>query len=172
MYKRQVKYVSKGEKRSPATADVFARAISRADDATDEAQTVLRSVFLKCTGEPDISAQETARLLFGNKLCSSSFSFVRLVVDPSTITRQVNVAGAAGEGAVKKSMRDLYAGRRAVIGSYPSIMDVSFFRFHQLYTRDRGGRITARDDAGSVVVIKLPALPCTCLLYTSPSPRD
>ena len=28
-------------------------------------------------------------------------------------------------------------------------------------SRDRGGRITARDDAGSVVVIKLPALPCT-----------
>ena len=70
---------------------------------------------------------------------------MRLVVDPSTSTRQVNVDGAVGE--------------RAVIGSYPSIMDVSFFRFHQLCTRDRGGRITARDDAGSVVVIKLPALP-------------
>ena len=44
---------------------------------------------------------------------------------------------------MKKSMRDLYAGRRAVIDKYPSIMDVSFFDFHQLYTRDRGGRITA-----------------------------
>ena len=58
-------------------------------------------------------------------------------------------------------MRNLYAGRRAFIDKYPSIMDVSFFKFHQLYTRYRGGRITARDDAGSVVVIKLPALPCS-----------
>ena len=78
---------------------------------------------------------------------------MRLVVDPSTSTRQVNVDGAAGEGVVNKSMRDLYAGRRAVIHKYPSIMDVSFFHFHQLYTRDRGERVTARDDAGSVVVI-------------------
>ncbi|CAN0482712.1 unnamed protein product, partial [Ectocarpus sp. 8 AP-2014] len=124
-----VKYVSKGEKRSPAAADVFARAISRADDDADEAQTVLRSVFLKCPGERDIPAQETARLLLGNKLCSSSFSFVRLVVDPSTSTRQVNLDGAAGEGARNISMRDLYADRRSVIDKYPSIMDVSFFQF-------------------------------------------
>ncbi|CAM9107682.1 unnamed protein product [Ectocarpus sp. 13 AM-2016] len=156
-----VKYVSKVEKRSPAAADVFVRAISRADDDADEAQTVLRSIFLNCTGERDISARETARLLLGNKLCSSSFSFVRLVVDPSTSTRQINLDGAAREGALKKSMRDLYAGRRSVIDKYPSIMDVSFFVFHQLYTRDLGGRITARDGAGSLVVIKLPALPCS-----------
>ena len=32
-----VKYVSKREKRSTATAHVFARAISRVDDDTDEA---------------------------------------------------------------------------------------------------------------------------------------
>ncbi|CAN0543926.1 unnamed protein product, partial [Ectocarpus sp. 12 AP-2014] len=58
-------------------------------------------------------------------------------------------------------MRDLYAGRRSVIDKYSSIMDVSFFQFHQLYTRDRGGGITKRDGAGSLVVIKLPALPCS-----------
>ena len=86
---------------------------------------------------------------------------MRLVVDPSTSTRKVNVDGAAGEGAVKKSMRDIYGGRHAVIDEYPSIVDVSFFHFHQLYIRDRGGKITGRDDAGSVVVIKLPALPWT-----------
>ncbi|CAM9499968.1 unnamed protein product [Ectocarpus sp. 12 AP-2014] len=134
-----VKYVSKGEMRSPAAADVFARVISRADDDADEAQTVLRSVFLKCTGERDISAQETARLLLGNKLYSFSFSFVRLVVDPSTSTRQVNLDGAAGEGALKKSMRNLYAGRRSVIDKYPSIMGVSFFQFHRCTLGTGGG---------------------------------
>ena len=59
---------------------------------------------------------------------------MRLVVDPSATTRQVNLDGAAEEGALKKSMRDLYAGRRAVIDKFPSIMGVSFYQFHQLYT--------------------------------------
>ena len=40
-----VKYVSKGMKRPPATADVFARAISRADDDTDEAAKRLPQVY-------------------------------------------------------------------------------------------------------------------------------
>lgn len=115
-----VKYASKGEKRSTAVINVFKRIISGSDHESDEACTILWKIFLKTVGERDISAREMSRLILGGKMASTSFTYVRIAVDSSFSTHQVNIDGSGEEFSVKKLTQDAYASRREVVGIPPS----------------------------------------------------
>lgn len=114
-----VKYVSKGEKRTKPLLDIFRGVMTGADAAVDETASKLRSVFLETVGERDVSAQETSRLILGEKFASSSFSYVRLNV-ATDAARPVRLDGQRQQGAaVGKSLLDRYAARIGEAQTYP-----------------------------------------------------
>ena len=154
-----IKYVSKGDKRTKSLLDIFRGVMAGSDAAAANSASKLRSVFLKTVGERDVSAQGTSRLILGEKVASSSFSYVRLNVAPNA-ARRVRLDGQRQQGAVVgKYLPDRYVARRGDIETYPEIMQLSAFQFCQRFYVGNGGKLQKQAHHSKLVVINFPAIP-------------
>ena len=76
------KYAAKGEPRSQSASEILSVCVNRLND-TDMASSALRRAMIQVVGERDIGSQETAHLLLGKPLYSSTFSFLCISLDGS-----------------------------------------------------------------------------------------
>ena len=75
-----VKYATKGEKRSDKAAELFARVMA-GDDGDPSFK--WRRLMLKCVGNRDMGAQETAHSLLQLPMCRPSFEFAMIALNNS-----------------------------------------------------------------------------------------
>ena len=86
------KYASKGEPRSQPVSSIFKSCVDRLN-STSHAHTALRSAMIRSVAERDFSAQETAHQLLSLPLFSSSFNFVALSLNGSSLLTTDNHSG-------------------------------------------------------------------------------
>lgn len=84
---------------------------------------------------------KTSRLFLGGGLDSSFFTYVKLAVDPSATTRRVNLAGPAGESAVKTCMEIVYAARKEEVQSSPGILGLSYFKLNEQFRLGKNNKL-------------------------------
>ena len=72
------KYATKGEPRSQSATEILSLCVNKLCD-TDMATTALRSAMIQVVRERDLGSQETAHLLLGRPLYSSTFSFLCVI---------------------------------------------------------------------------------------------
>ena len=105
-----VKYATKGEKAGASMNQIFRDVIGKAD-VTDNANTKFRSILLKSiAGTRDIGQCEVTRLILGDPLYHSSFTYVKQSLD--LYEREINMEEEDDQQpATKKNMMDFYANR-------------------------------------------------------------
>ena len=80
------KYAAKGEPRSDSATGILKLCVNRLHQ-TDPASSALRRAMIQVVGDRDFGSQETAHLLLGKPLYSSSFSFICVSLDGSRQVR-------------------------------------------------------------------------------------
>ena len=105
------KYAAKGEPRSQSASEILSVCVNRLND-TDMASSALRRAMIQVVGERDIGSQETAHLLLGKPLYSSTFSFLCVSLDGSRRVRTgQDDNDNQGDEALDPSVLDHYAVR-------------------------------------------------------------
>ena len=127
------KYATKCEPRSQSATEILSLCVNKLLD-TDMAATALRSAMIQVVGERDIGSQETAHLLLGKPLYSSTFSFLCVSLDGS---RRVQTGqdenDNQGDEALDPSVLDTYAVRANCQEQTPNILDLNLFQFASAY---------------------------------------
>ena len=127
-----VKYATKGEKRSDKAAELFARVM-----AGDEGDPSFRwrRLMLKCVGNRDMGAQETAHSLLQLPMCRPGFEFATIALDNS---REVQLNNNAGR-AIVESIVDVYAERltraqeKEELGPLETMSLLTFGQFYKVW---------------------------------------
>ena len=126
------KYAAKGEPRSKAATAIFKTSVDKLTSESD-ATTALRTSMLRCIGERDFSAQETAHQLLSEPLYSCTYTFVCVSLDGS---RQVcDQSGDQSDTTLvtNPSTLQLYANRLQYERQFPGITSLNLFEFVKLY---------------------------------------
>ena len=127
------KYATKGEPRSQSATEILSLCVNKLRD-TDMATTALRSAMIQVVGERDIGSQETAHMLLGKPLYSSTFSFLCVSLDGSRRVRTgQDENDNQGDEALDPSVLDAYAVR----ANFASLASVTLLLMRCLCS-DRG----------------------------------
>ena len=124
-----VKYASKPEKRSDNAGEIFTSIMGAEHGDTAHRW---RRLMLKCVGNRDMGAQETAHSILQLPMCRPGFEFAVLSLDGS---RQLQLQNE-NQAAFQKNIVDMYANRREYMENFqdvPNILDMSLVAFAQTF---------------------------------------
>ena len=132
------KYATKGEPRSQSASDILKVCVNRLRD-NDMASSALRRAMIQVVGDRDIGSQETAHLLLGKPLYSSTFAFLCVSLDGS---RRVRIGqdenDNQGDEALDPSIIDNYASRAQWQGNHPEVQNLNIVQFASTYQVTKG----------------------------------
>ena len=120
-----VKYASKPEKRSDNAGEIFTSIMGVEHGDTAH---WWRRLMLKCVGNRDMGAQETAHSILQLPMCRLGFESALLSLDGS---RQLQLHNE-NQAAFQKNILDMFANRREYIENFqdvPNILDMSLVAF-------------------------------------------
>ena len=127
------KYAAKGEPRSQSASQILNVCVNRLNE-TDMASSALRRAMIQVVGERDIGSQETAHLLLGKPLYSSTFSFLCVSLDGSRRVRTgQDDNDNQGDEALDPSVLDHYAVRANWQERIPQILTLNLVQFASAY---------------------------------------
>ena len=132
------KYATKGEPRSQSASDILKVCVNRLRD-NDRASSALRRAMIEVVGDRDIGSQETAHLLLGKPLYSSTFAFLCVSLDGSRRVRTgQDENDNQGDEALDPSLIDNYASRAQWQGNHPEIQNLNIVQFASTYQVTKG----------------------------------
>ncbi|XP_078352432.1 uncharacterized protein LOC144637171 [Oculina patagonica] len=132
------KYATKGEPRSQSASDILQVCVNRLRD-NDMASSAIRRAMIQVVGDRDIGSQETAHLLLGKPLYSSTFSFLCVSLDGSRRVRTgQDENDNQGDEALDPALVDTYASRAQWQGNNPEIQNHNIVQFASTYQVTKG----------------------------------
>ena len=132
------KHATKCEPRSQSATEILSLCVNKPRD-TDMAATALRSAMIQVVGERDIGSHETAHLLLGKPLYSSTFSFLCVSLDGSRRVRTgQDENDNQGDEALDPSVLDTYAVRANWQEQTPNILYLNLVQFASAYYVSKG----------------------------------